>query len=189
MKNKRHLSNYALPLLVGACLVFASFMILQQWRARVQVNSVTMMQDLQELKDIFSRIHKSCVILGFESPKTSIDFLNVGSFEGADIGGMSLMYPKKWEGPYLKTNLGVGSIDYQIVRTNKGYYIMPGDGVILPNGKTIGTDIIVGATTDIDTLVKDPEGLVLDQDKPLAVKIDVSSRSFGYVSEDELADI
>ena len=117
-------------------------------------------QDLKVLQDIFKKIDESCTIMSFDAPITPINYLNIGSFEGSEIAAMNLVYPSRWQGPYLKDNLAVQGIEYQIVHTDKGYYITPGNGVTLPNGKEIGKDIVLTKGSDIAQMMTEEGGLV-----------------------------
>jgi hypothetical protein len=62
---------------------------------------------------------------------------------------MSLAYPEKWAGPYLKENPSLEGIFYEFIKAHDGYFIVPGRGVTLPNGCVMGKDFIVNATTDV----------------------------------------
>ena len=64
----------------------------------------------------------------------------VKSFEGSEVGSLNLAYPKKWQGPYLGDNPTFQGKAYQIIRTKNGYFVTPGDGIMLPNGLVIGRD-------------------------------------------------
>ena len=61
-------------------------------------------RDVKELKSILERIDKECKILSFDYQKNRINFLNVKSFSGSEVGSINLAFPKKWEGPYLLDN-------------------------------------------------------------------------------------
>jgi hypothetical protein len=117
-------------------------------------------QDLKTLQDIFKRIDESCTIMSFDAPITPINYLNVGSFEGSEIGAMNIVYPSRWEGPYVKDNPTIQGFEYQIVHTNKGYFITPGNGVTLPNGKEIGKDIVFDEKSDIAQMLTENGGLL-----------------------------
>jgi len=41
------------------------------------------------------------------------------------VGPMNLAYPENWQGPYMVQHPTYGGIDYQIVRTDAGYFIAP----------------------------------------------------------------
>lgn len=112
-------------------------------------------EDVQILSDIFKKIHKECEILGFDRQQNPINFLNVVSFVGSEVGPMNLKYPSNWQGPYLQDNPTMQTKEYMIVRTKKGYFITPGNGVRLPNGKVIGKDVLFDENADIAELAKD----------------------------------
>ncbi len=64
--------------------------------------------------------------------------------------------------------------EYKIVRTDAGYFIVPGDDVQLPNGKVMGKDIILSEDSDIAALAQDPDYLSFNN-KALAIQLDISS--------------
>ena len=86
---------------------------------------------------------------------------------------MNLAYPEKWHGPYLERNPSVQGIEYQVVYTRKGYFITPGQGVKLPNGKIIGKDIILDENADIELMMHDDQALSY-RGQPLAAQITIS---------------
>lgn len=131
-------------------------------------------QDIMTLRDIFHRIHKDCIIIDFDAQKNAINFLNVATFTGSEVGPMNLVHPEKWNGPYLKDNPTIFHTAYQVVSTKKGYFVTPGDGVQLPNKKIVGTDIILDKKSDIGKMMRDPEGL-LYKDKQLAARLDIGA--------------
>jgi hypothetical protein len=132
-----------------------------------QLKDTLIAQDLKTLIHIFKEIDKTCTILGFIHQKNYIDFLNIKSFEGSQVGSMNLAYPEKWQGPYLKETLTMQECPYMIVKNKKGLFIVPGEGVKLANGKIIGKDILFDYRSDIEKLMYDPHGL-LYKDTPLA---------------------
>jgi len=133
--------------------------------------------DLAIMANIFKEIETTCNIVGVKGNKDSIDFLNVTSFAGKNVGPLTLAYPEKWQGPYVKDNLKIQGKFYQIVKTLKGYFILPGDGVELPNGKIMGKDLIVTESSDIPALLKDEKAL-LYKGKSLGVQLDISTSVF-----------
>jgi hypothetical protein len=146
-------------------LTFATFWYQARRRA-----DVTIADDVVLLAHIFDHINKTAKIISFEHQKNYIDFLNVKSFVGSEVGPINLAYPDKWEGPYLKDNPTIQEKYYQVVHTNQGYFIVPGPGVKLFNGKIIGTDIMLDKNANIKAMMQ--EGGVLNfNDRPLAVQI------------------
>jgi len=127
-------------------------------------------EDVKKLARIFNTIDRQCRIIGFDYDKNPINFLNVEKFSGSEIGSMNLAYPDKWDGPYLFDNLTVQSIEYMIVATDNGYFITPGDGVALPNGKVIGKDIVFDRKSDIAQMMYDKTQLYYGG-RPLATQM------------------
>ena len=114
------------------------------------------------------------MIIDFDNQQNPINFLNVAKFAGSEVGPMNLVHPEKWEGPYLKDNPTLYHIVYQVVSTKKGYYITPGDGVMLPNKKVIGKDIVLDQKADIDLMMLNPDEL-LYKDRPLAARLELGA--------------
>ncbi len=83
---------------------------------------------------------------------------------------MNLIYPNKWEGPYLEDNPTIQAIEYQVVRTKKGYFITPGDNVRLPNGKIVGKDIKLDEGVDITAMMND-ENMLMFKGESLAMTL------------------
>jgi hypothetical protein len=129
---------------------------------------------ITQLETIFKKINSTAGIVDFDHQKNYIDFLNVKSFDGSQIGSMNLAQPDKWQGPYVKENLTMQEQNYQIVRTHKGYFIVPGEGVKLSSGKIIGKDIIFAENTDIPALIADGNELNF-QGRPLAAQVPMQS--------------
>ena len=131
-------------------------------------------QDIAHLATVFENINTTAGILGFDHQKNDINFLNIkkGGFVGSELGSMNLIHPDKWEGPYEKETPRMEEEDYMVVRTHKGYFITPGDGVKLPNGKIIGKDIIFDEGADIEAMMHD-EQMLSYQGNALAAKIKI----------------
>lgn len=134
--------------------------------------------DIARLSQIFQKIDATAGIAGFDFEKNEINFLNIkkDGFVGSEVGSMNLVRPARWEGPYVNEVSSLQEQDYMIVRTCNGYFITPRDGVKLPNGKVIGTDIILDESTDIDAMMQDNE-LLTHNGNPLAARINMSGLS------------
>ena len=145
-------------------------------RSRGVVDSIVA-EEIDKLGKIFNRINSSCKIIGFEHKKNHIDFLTVEKFVGSEIGSMNLAYPSEWQGPYLKDNPTMQEKLYQIVKTNTGYFILPGNGVKLSNGKVIGEDIVIDESSDIEDMTKQ-ENKLMSNRKALAIKISTDDSLF-----------
>jgi len=116
-------------------------------------------RDVTRLAEVLKTIEKDCKIIRFESQKNSINFLNVKSFAGSQVGPLNLKHPERWHGPYLDTNPSIQGKEYLLVRTKKGYFVTPGEGVKLPNGKVVGVDIKLDEKADIESMMKDEKQL------------------------------
>jgi len=150
-------------------LFFGSIKIF--WRDSRQAVGEIVAYNVAQLSEIFKRINEECGIIGFEHDRNYVDFLTVKSFVGSEIGAMNLKYPKKWQGQYLEDNPTIQKKLYEIIRTKKGYFLVPGRGVELPNKQVVGKNILaeIDENTDIFALIKD--GVLVYQDKPLAAQI------------------
>ncbi len=140
---------------------------------------------VSEIATIMQRIDEKCKIIGFDLQKTPIDFLNVVKFAGSEVGVMSLAYPQNWEGPYLPANPMTQGKEYQIVRTKKGYFITPGDGVQLGNGKIVGKDIVLDENADIAALMKSEDAFMY-KGKILAAELPIKKGILQDLQFDEL---
>jgi len=169
------LHGYIIPGAIAVFLViFAGFAIISLRYGRKNASVDVLTSDINELEEIFKKINKTAKIISFDHQKNWIDFLHIkkDGFIGSEVGSMNLAYPDRWEGPYLKDNPTYRGKEYQIVRTKKGYFIVPGDGVTLPNGKVIGKDIILDENADIKALAYDKNGLRFNNNS-LTVRIDI----------------
>lgn len=159
--------------IVGIAFVALFFFTISYffYQSKKEINTL-IVDDTQVISDAIYKIHDSCKIIGFDQEKTPVNFLNVKSFSGSEVGGMNLAYPKNWKGPYVKVNPTIEGKNYYILKTEKkDYYIIPGDGVKLSNGKIFGKDIIIDSKTDIQKLLETEKGLY-SNGRPVIVKIE-----------------
>jgi hypothetical protein len=172
------LYGYITPVLTVALLiVLIGISIYTLMQKSNSSTAVIIDRDLQMLVDVFHRIDQDCKILHFDYPLTRIDFLNVKSFVGNEVGSMHLAYPDRWKGPYMQANPMVQGQEYMVVVTHKGCFITPGTEVQLPNGKVVGVDITLNEEVDIEAMMK-PNGVLNAGGKPLAVKLNVGASVF-----------
>ena len=169
MKHGRLIFGLSTGVIVGVFLILS--FVNYFYRSDI-VTGTVVAQEVKRLTAIFQTIHKQCKILGFDNQQHSINFLNVESFVGSEVGPMNLAYPEKWGGPYVGENPTVQSKEFMVVRTDGGYFITPGNGVRLPNGKIVGKDILLGQDTDITALIADPSAFLF-QGRSLAQKLDL----------------
>lgn len=172
---KKKITFSVLTLAVIALLI--GITIFNMRRALNRDTGLFIAQDVAHLANVFENINNTAGILGFDHQKNDINFLNIkkGGFVGSELGSMNLIHPDKWEGPYEKEMPRMEEEDYMIVRTNKGYFIAPGDGVKLPNGKIIGKDIILDENADIEEMMHD-EQMLSYQGNALAAKIKIAGK-------------
>lgn len=150
-------------------LLLLSLSFMAFWRQTNIYKNKIIAEHIGVLSEIFKKINEQCGIINFGYQQNYIDFLNVESFVGSQIGSMNLKYPQHWQGPYLKENPTMQEKYYEIIYTYKGYFIVPGQGVQLTDGKIIGKDIIFSKDTDIEALIKSE--VLRDKEKNLAVKL------------------
>lgn len=167
--------DYFLPtIIIAAVVLFIGIALFDTWYRTKDDVGMMIAVEVIRLRDIFHRIHKTCTIIDFDAQKNPINFLNVKTFAGSEVGPMNLVYPEKWEGPYLQDNPMLYNIAYQVISTKKGYYITPGDGVKLPNNKVIGKDIILDQKARIDAMMANDQELMY-HDKPLAARLELGT--------------
>ncbi len=137
------------------------------------VTGTVIAEETKRLAGIFNTIHKQCKILSFDNQQNIINFLNVESFTGSEVGPMNLAYPEKWQGPYVGENPTIQSKEFMVVRIEQDYFVTPGNGVRLPNGKVIGKDIMLDKDADMHAMTTD-HGSLYFQGRSLAQKIMLS---------------
>ncbi len=185
-KRKKGISWYALFLAIVFFAILASVVIKFLTQVR-SANDELIAQQVVQLQQIFKRINDSCKITAFRHKKDHLDFLNVISFAGTVVGPMNLLEPQHWEGPYLEESLTVGGVEYQIVGTKSGYFIVPGDGVKLANGLVIGKTLMVTPQSNIERMMRDPQAL-MSNNKPLAAKIPMYQTVFDKLTKSDFVD-
>ncbi len=169
--SQRWVTRYLLPGITAVFLILLFGVAIHRFsRDSKLVTNQVLADQIEQLAAIFKRIDTKCKIIDFEHEKNFVDFLTVKSFVGSEVGAMNLTFPQEWEGPYMNDNPTLHEKYYVIVETPHGYYVAPGDGVKLANGKIIGKDIILDKNTDFEKLIKDPETLSYNN-RPLAMQI------------------
>ena len=180
------ISGSLMPVL--AVIVFCIFVIIAIFNTFMSTKNYEgelIERDAKMLADTFKTIEKDCKLLGFSNVKNIINFLNVKSFTGSAVGPMNLKHADRWKGPYLETNPSIQGQEYQIIRTHKGYFIVPGDGVKLPNDKIMGKDITFDENSDIGTMMTKDDQLRF-KGKALAAPVDIKKRGTFFATPAQL---
>jgi len=162
-----------LLMVIGLCIFFALLFFTTKYDSK-ENKAQMIAHDLQLIESILKKIHKDCEISGFTHTKNPLTFFTVGTFTGSEVGTLNLVHPDKWKGPYHKDNPSIQGFEYQVIQAKDGLFIVPGDGVKLPNGKIIGRDILLdGHSVVEDMLHKD--NLLCYKEYCFAKKFDISS--------------
>lgn len=168
---------------VLAVTLFCVFIIVAIFNTFVSTKNYEgeiMHKDVARIVEALLQIERDCKIISLEAQKNSINFLNVKSFAGSQVGPINLKHPDRWQGPYLDVNPSMQSIEYVLIRTQKGYFVVPGEGVKLPNGKIIGKDIKIDENADIAAMIKD-EKLLLYKGQALAAPLFIKKRDPHFI--------
>jgi hypothetical protein len=180
--------SYAPVITIGIIAVLLFITILNFYYRPKEYTAKLIVKDLAVLQAIFKKIDDRCKILGFDYQKNPINFLNIQTFKGSEVGSMNLTYPAQWQGPYVPENLRMQGKEYQVVKTKAGLFIVPGDGVQLPNGLIVGKDIILNEKTDMSELIKSEKGFIY-KGHVLAVPLAVGYSEFKKALLEGAADI
>ena len=170
MKGSRYLIPIASAFIL-ACFVIIYFVGFIYQTKREAGTDIA--DDIEQLVSIFKKIDKDCSIISFDYQKNPINFLTVAKFVSSEVGSMNLAHPQNWKGPYVDDNPEMQGKVYQVVKTKQGYFIAPGEGVRLPNGKIIGKDILLDKKSDIFSMMGNPHEL-LYKNKSLAAPLKLS---------------
>lgn len=127
-------------------------------------------EDLAKLSKILHKIDAECNIMNVTQERGVIDFLTVEKFLGSEVGCLNLAFPEKWKGPYLKNTPRLSGRCYEIVSVDEGYFIVPGNGVSLPNGMVLGRDIKLSHKISLKKLIADG-GVLNYKGQPLGVHL------------------
>lgn len=150
-------------------LIFVIFLF-RFFYSRPRIVAAIIADDVKLITLALEKIDTRCNILSVEGDVSDVDFLNVKTFSGSQVGPLALAYPKRWEGPYVTVNPTLQDIFYEIVRAADGIFVMPGRGVRLPNGLTVGKEFMVTRQTKVSELIKE-SGPLRYEDSVFASKL------------------
>lgn len=172
IKENKDIKKYFIPVISGILLTFLfgfTIWIIFHYSPAYIDNLIA--DDIVKLKKIFQKINRDCKIINFKHTKNYIDFLNVEKFVGSEVGSLDLAHPEKWSGPYLHNNPVIQEQLFQIIKTKKGNFIVPGEGIKIGNKKIIGKDIIFDENSDIENMMRKPS-LLFSSGRTLAAKLE-----------------
>jgi len=144
--------------------------VIRVFYSRPRIVAAIIEDDIKLITLALEKIDARCNILTIEDTHNEIDFLNTKSFSGSQVGPISLAYPKKWEGPYLRISPTLQEKFYEIVKAKDGVFVMPGRGVRLPNGLVVGKDFNVDREAEVLKLAG-KGGPLSYEDKKFASKL------------------
>lgn len=182
--SKHTIQRYIIPIATGlVLLLLLGLAVIRLMHSTKVISDELIADQVVKLAAIFKQIDQDCKIVSFEHERNYIDFLTVKAFVGSEVGAMNLAYPHQWKGNYLDDNPTVQEKLYEIVKTKDGYFIVPGQGVKLSNGKVIGTDIVFTPDTAMEPLLKDPQAL-LYKENVLAAPVPMGGSTFQMVVQE-----
>ncbi len=166
------------------------FFILRVFHNKPYFASAIISSDLRKIVSALEKIDKDCSILSMDNVQNNVDFLNVKSFTGSEIGSLNLAYPKNWRGPYLYDNPTFKGKSYRIVKAKDGVFVIPGDGVKLPNGLIVGKDFKITPDSLISKMIES-RGKLNYKGSSLAVqlKFEIGDWSQIELKEKEIEEI
>lgn len=147
---------------IFSVLILAFLLVLFIWRyykAKPIYEAQLINSQVTKLEQVLRDIDDSCSILSVQHDRTPIDFLTVEKFVGSEIGGLNLAYPKYWAGAYVHDNFSMRGVSYELIKAKDGYFIVPGNGLRLPNGLVMGDDIIITKKVAVMPFLE-PRGLL-----------------------------
>lgn len=132
---------------------FFLFFFIRTYNSKPQYLASIIKEDLLMINYALNRIDKECSIISIRSDNAAIDFLTVQKFVGSSVGCLNLAFPENWHGAYLQVSPTYQSKPYEIVRGIDGFFLVPGTGVVLPNNKIMGKDIVINESTNVGTML------------------------------------
>lgn len=124
--------------------------------------------NLHKINEALLRFDQDCGIQRSVPGRYSLHFLTLRYPSVDDLGGFLLKSTQGFAGPYMRTVPVVDGYPYALVVNAQGMFIVPGDGVQLPNGHRLGKEIFLDAESDIEGLVAN--GILAYQGEPLVRK-------------------
>jgi len=133
-------------------VLFVGCFTLRVFFTRPHMIAALIEDDIKQIVLMMKKIDARCSILNISSGREKVNFLTVKSFspKTSQVGPLNLAHPKNWEGPYLHIDPTFQEKHYEIVMARDGLYVLPGQGVTLPNGLVLGKDFLVNRWTPVE---------------------------------------
>jgi len=150
-----YVGSMIMLLLMGLCFAFL-FMNYPSLKTRL------VRRDMQRIVRALYQVDRYCHIETVTPGLHPLNFLTLPRPTERDFCGIELEFPKQWTGPYFSEVPVLDNTPYQLLKTEKGLFLVPGNGVRLPNGNVIGIDIVWHYTTEVAALAQQGGALWYD---------------------------
>jgi hypothetical protein len=134
------------------------------------VDGAVVRSQVRLLGKALQKAHNDVRFMQILPGKHSLDFLVASRFECDSNAGIGVERKNAWKGPYLNRIPTIQGHPYVLLKTSKGLFVVPGDGVELPSGIVIGNGISWSDKMDIKALMSDGNMLTIGK-YPLAAEV------------------
>lgn len=110
-------------------------------------------QDVQRLAAIMGEINERCLIKVVSKGRIKLDFLSSDLAPAVETSGLILAHPEQWDGPYVSSTPRIQGKPYELLQTKDGLFVLPGEGVRLPNGYRMGKHVKVSSQSNITAMM------------------------------------
>lgn len=134
-------------------IVSLSFFFLHFSMSKERMSAWQISRNTMRIARAIEQINRDCEITSIDARRSpEITFLTKISLPGSSgkIGPLTVKNPENWNGPYLKEDPVLnGKIYYKIADMKEGFFIVPGNGALLPNGLEVGRDFLLKSNLSI----------------------------------------
>ena len=125
--------------------------------------------DLYRIAAALKQLDNDCSISDMRVGLHPIELLTHQNLPSEHIY-IDLKNSENWDGPYLSGSATIQGKPYQLLKTKRGLFVVPGDGVQLPLAFIIGQDITWHAESDIAALSA-PGNVLFYKSGPLTLEV------------------
>jgi len=115
-------------------------------------NAGTVRADLSHLEEALKNFDGDCGIQEVLSGGHSLLFLTQTARPTDAFAAFKLANENTWRGPYIHKVPVAQGYPYMLLKTNKGLFIVPGEGVRLPKGSILGKEFFLTAESNLKAL-------------------------------------